>query len=142
VMFGYSNKAHGGYLGDSVIGEWCNLGAGTSNSNMKNNASDIRVWTPSGELNAGLKCGVLMGDYSTTAVNTSINSGTVIGVGCNVFGSGLTPKYIPHFSWGSEGIKRYEIDKLLEDVASWKKLKGKTMSPDEQSILQYIFEKY
>ncbi|HWR33315.1 MAG TPA: putative sugar nucleotidyl transferase, partial [Chitinophagaceae bacterium] len=82
VLFGYSNKAHDGYLGDSVIGEWCNLGAGTTNSNMKNNASEVRIWTPKGEMNAGMKCGVMMGDYSKTAVNTAINTGTVIGVCC------------------------------------------------------------
>ena len=98
VVFGFSNKAHDGYLGDSIIGEWCNLGAGTTNSNMKNNASDVRVWTPKGELNVGRKCGVMMGDYTHTSINTSINTGTVIGVCANVFGAGLTPKYIPSFA--------------------------------------------
>src|SRR5687767_2120314 len=86
VLFGFSNKAHDGYLGDSVIGEWCNVGAGTTNSNLKNTASEVKVWTPKGELSAGTKCGVMMGDYSRTAINTAINTGTVIGVGCNVFG--------------------------------------------------------
>lgn len=142
VLFGYSNKAHEGYLGDSVIGEWCNMGAGTTNSNLKNNASDVKVWTPKGELNAGPKCGVMMGDYSRTAVNTAINTGTVIGVSCNVFGSGLTPKYIPNFSWGSEGVKRYEFEKALLDIEDWKKLKGQIISDDEKSILKYIFEKF
>lgn len=141
VLFGYSNKAHDGYLGDSVIGEWCNLGAGTTNSNLKNNASEVKVWIPKGELNAGLKCGVLMGDFSRTAINTSINTGTVIGVGCNVFGTGLTPKYIPNFSWGSEGVKRYEFKKALLDIEGWKKLKEQTLSGDEKSILKYIYEK-
>ena len=142
VLFGYSNKAHEGYLGDSVIGEWCNMGAGTTNSNLKNNASDVKVWTPKGELNAGPKCGVMMGDYSRTAVNTAINTGTVIGVSCNEFGSGLTPKYIPNFSWGSEGVKRYEFEKALLDIEDWKKLKGQIISDDEKSILKYIFEKF
>jgi UDP-N-acetylglucosamine diphosphorylase/glucosamine-1-phosphate N-acetyltransferase len=142
VLFGYSNKAHDGYLGDSVIGEWCNWGAGTTNSNIKNNASDVKIWTPAGELNAGKKCGVMMGDYSRTAVNTAINTGTVIGVSCNVFGTGLTPKYIPNFSWGSEGVKRYEFEKALLDIEDWKKLKGQTMSAGEKSILKYIFEKF
>lgn len=141
ILFGYSNKAHDGYLGDSVIGEWCNLGAGTTNSNLKNNASEVKVWTPKGELNAGPKCGVLMGDFSRTAINTSINTGTVIGIGCNVFGTGLTPKYIPNFSWGSEGVKRYEFKKALLDIEGWKKLKEQTLSGDEKSILKYIFEK-
>ncbi|MDZ4794149.1 MAG: putative sugar nucleotidyl transferase [Bacteroidota bacterium] len=142
VLFGYSNKAHDGYLGDSVLGEWCNMGAGTTNSNLKNNAGDVRVWTPKGELNAGMKCGVLMGDYSRTAINTAINTGTVIGISCNVFGTGLAPKYIPSFSWGSEGVKRYEFEKALLDIAGWKKLKGQTLTEDEQSILKYIFGKY
>ena len=141
ILFGYSNKAHDGYLGDSVIGEWCNLGAGTTNSNLKNNASEVKIWTPKGELNAGLKCGVLMGDFSRTAINTSINTGTVIGVGCNVFGTGLTPKYIPNFSWGSEGVKRYEFEKGLLDIEGWKKLKRQILSDDEKSILKYIYEK-
>jgi len=141
VLFGYSNKAHDGYLGDSVIGEWCNMGTATTNSNLKNNASDEKIWQPKGVMNAGMKCGVLLGDYSRTAVNTAINTGTVIGVCCNIFGSGLTPKYIPNFSWGSEGVKRYEFEKALLDIEGWKKLKGQTITEDEKSILKYIFER-
>lgn len=141
VLFGYSNKAHDGYLGDSVVGEWCNMGAGTTNSNLKNNASDVKIWTPQGQLNAGLKCGVMMGDYSRTAINTSINTGTVIGVCSNVFGAGLTPKYIPNFSWGSDGVTRYGFEKALTDIEGWKKLKGETVSAEEKTVLQYIFEK-
>lgn len=142
VLFGYSNKAHDGYLGDSVIGEWCNMGAGTTNSNLKNNASDVKIWTPKGEMNAGTKCGVMMGDYSRTAVNTAINTGTVIGICCNVFGSGLTPKYIPNFSWGSDGITRYDIEKVFPDIEEWKKLKGQVLREDEKRILKYIYEKF
>jgi UDP-N-acetylglucosamine diphosphorylase/glucosamine-1-phosphate N-acetyltransferase len=142
VMFGFSNKAHDGYLGDSVIGEWCNLGAGTTNSNLKNNASDVKVWTNKGEMSVGTKCGLMMGDYSRTAVNTALNTGTVIGVGCNVYGQGLTPKYIPSFSWGSDGVIRYEAEKLFADIENWKHLKGQTLSANEKSILKYIFEHY
>jgi UDP-N-acetylglucosamine diphosphorylase/glucosamine-1-phosphate N-acetyltransferase len=142
VMFGYSNKAHDGYLGDSVIGEWCNLGAGTTNSNLKNNAGEVGVWTPNGEIDAGKKCGVMMGDYSRTAINTAINTGTIISTCCNVFGSGLTPKYIPGFSWGSEGVKRYEFEKALTDIEAWKKLKGQSLTDNERNILKYIFEKF
>ena len=142
VFFANSNKAHGGYIGDSVIGEWCNLGAGTSNSNMKNNASNVRVWTAKGEMNAGLKCGMFVGDYSRTAINSSINTGTVIGVCCNVFGTGLTPKYIPSFSWGSDGLQRYSLDKALVDINDWQKLKDKKISRNEKTILKYIFENY
>ncbi len=142
VLFGYSNKAHDGYLGDSVVGEWCNMGAGTTNSNIKNNASEVKIWTPKGEMNAGAKCGVMMGDYSRTAVNTAINTGTVIGVSSNVFGAGLTPKYIPNFSWGSEGVKRYEFEKALLDIEDWKKLKSRMIADEEKSILKYIFENF
>ncbi len=142
VIFGHSNKAHDGYMGDAVIGEWCNWGAGTSNSNVKNNASGVVVWTPNGAVNVGLKCGVFMGDYSRTAINTSVNTGTVIGVCANVYGSGLTPKYIPSFSWGSEGVERYELEKAFIDIHNWKVLKGSALTSPEKMILKHIFEHY
>lgn len=142
VIFGYSNKAHDGYLGDSVIGEWCNLGAGTSNSNIKNNACTVKIWTPDGEIEAGIKCGLFMGDYSRMAINTAINTGTVIGVCANVFGSGLTPKYIPNFSWGSEGVRSYEFQKALTDIQNWKKLKNKKLTQTEKTILAFIYKNY
>jgi UDP-N-acetylglucosamine diphosphorylase/glucosamine-1-phosphate N-acetyltransferase len=142
VIFGNSNKAHDGYLGDSVIGEWCNLGAGTSNSNLKNNASSVLVWTPHGPQNVGIKCGVIMGDYTRTSINTSINTGTMIGVGCNVYGSGLTPKYIPCFSWGSEGVERYALEKAYADIHNWKALKGQAITEVEKKILKHIFDHY
>ena len=142
VFFGNSNKAHHGYVGDSVIGEWCNLGAGTSNSNMKNTAGHVKVWTKKGEMDAGLKCGMFIGDYSRTAINSSVNTGTVIGVSCNVFGAGLTPRYIPNFSWGNDGLQRYSLDKALADIENWKKLKHRTLTDNEKTILKYIFEHY
>jgi len=142
VFFAYSNKAHDGYIGDSVIGEWCNLGAGTTNSNIKNNAGTVKVWTTKGEMSAGKKCGVFMGDYSKTSINTSINTGTVMGVCSNVFEAGLTPKYIPNFSWGSDGLRRYELEKALTDIDNWKKLKGKAITENEKTILTYIFKNY
>lgn len=142
VFSSFSNKAHDGYIGDSVIGEWCNLGAGTTNSNIKNNASPVKVWTPKGEVSAGTKCGMFMGDYSRTAINTSVNTGTMIGVSCNVFNSGLTPKYIPSFSWGSDGVQRYQFDKALLDIEHWKKLKGQIVTSNEKKILKYIFENH
>src|SRR5688572_8991643 len=144
TLFGFSNKAHDGYLGDSVMGEWCNMGAGTTNSNLKNTAREVMVWTPKGQVSAGIKCGVMMGDYSRTAVNTAINTGTVIGVCCNVFGQGLTPKYIPNFSWGSEGVNRYKFENALKDIAAWKELKGikGEATENEKSILKYIFDNH
>jgi len=142
VLFECSNKAHDGYLGDAVIGAWCNLGAGTSNSNIKNNASEVMVFTPKEVRAVGLKCGVFMGDYSRTAINTSINTGTVIGVCANVFGQGLTPKYIPSFSWGSDGLERYRLNKVFADVENWKRLKGASLTQSEKIILQHIFDHY
>lgn len=142
VFFGYSNKGHDGYIGDSVIGEWCNMGAGTSNSNVKNNAGAVKVYSDL-EKNtyetAGIKCGVLMGDYSRCAINTSFNTGTVVGISANIFGSGLTPKYVPSFSWGSEGIKTYNFDAALQHIENWKQLKHRTLMEEEKSILKYLY---
>lgn len=142
VMFGYSNKAHDGYLGDSVIGEWCNLGAGTSNSNIKNTAGEVNVWNqPEKKFNpAGQKCGLLMGDYSRSAINSSFNTGTVVGVCCNVFGEGLTPKYIPDFTWGGDALTKYEFEKALKDIAAWKKLKNQFLTDTDIRQLKTIFE--
>ena len=141
ILFGYSNKAHDGYLGDSVIGEWCNLGAGTSNSNIKNTASEVNVWHHHGRqyLRAGLKCGLLMGDYSRSAINTSFNTGTVVGVCANIFGEGMPPKFIPSFTWGNKGLSLYEFEKALADISNWKKLKNQTLTEAEISQLKHIF---
>ncbi len=144
VFFGNSNKAHDGYIGDSVIGEWCNLGAGTSNSNVKNTAAEVNVWNyfHKNYVSASTKCGVIMGDHSKTAINTSINTGTVIGVCCNVFGEGLTPKVIPDFWWGTKDAKLYELDKALKDIGDWKKMKNKTISESEAKVLKHIFDNF
>lgn len=144
VISGYTNKAHDGYLGDSVIGEWCNLGAGTSNSNVKNTGGEIKLWNyyENNFVPAGNKCGVIMGDYSRTSINTSINTGTVIGVCCNVFGKGLTSKVIDDFSWGTEGQDRYEFEKVIKDIGNWKKMKNKTINESETNVLKHIFENY
>ncbi len=143
VIFGYSNKAHDGYLGDSVIGEWCNLGAGTSNSNIKNTAGEIKIWNETSKefVNTGIrKCGVIMGDYSRTAINTSINTGTLVGVSANIFGEGLTPGFIPSFSWGSDGVMKYDLTKAINDIGNWKKLKGCSLNESEKTQLKLIFE--
>ena len=141
ILFGYSNKAHHGYLGDSVIGEWCNLGAGTSNSNLKNTAGKISVWDESANANryVGNKMGVCMGDYVKTAINTSITTGATIGVGANVFCAGLTPNFIPHFCWGAENTI-YQVDKLIEDTANWKAFKNEAFSDMEKQLIRVIFE--
>jgi UDP-N-acetylglucosamine diphosphorylase/glucosamine-1-phosphate N-acetyltransferase len=144
VLFGFSNKAHDGYLGDSVLGEWCNLGAGTSNSNLKNNAGEVKYWVDADkkEISAGNKGGLLMGDYSKSAINTSFNTGTVVGICCNVFTPGLTPRLIQNFSWGVDGITKYKLNKALIDVDNWKKLKGLTVSDREKQILTDIYKLY
>ncbi len=144
VLFGYTNKAHDGYLGDSVLGEWCNLGAGTSNSNVKNNAGDVKYWVDADkkEISAGNKGGLLMGDYSKAAINTSFNTGTVVGVCCNLITPGLTPKLIPNFSWGADGITNYKLSKALVDIENWKKMKGLDMTAREKQILTDIYKLY
>lgn len=141
VIFGNSNKAHDGYLGDSVVGEWCNLGAGTSNSNLKNTAGPVSVWNEFHQdfLDAGPKAGVIMGDYTRTAINTSINTGSVMGVCCNVFGSGLTPKHLPDFSWGEDEACKYNLQKAFLDIDNWKKMKGQQLSQVEKNILEHLY---
>ncbi|PUZ21752.1 glucose-1-phosphate thymidylyltransferase [Chitinophaga parva] len=140
VIFGYSNKAHDGYLGDAVIGEWCNLGANTSNSNLKNNAGTVKVWMEARKeaWPAGRKCGVLMGDYSRAAINTSFNTGAVVGVSCNVFGAGLTEKFISSFAWGAG---QYVLDTAFRDIGNWMELKGKKLEEADKNILRTIFER-
>ncbi|MEO6330210.1 MAG: putative sugar nucleotidyl transferase [Ginsengibacter sp.] len=138
VLFGYSNKAHDGYLGDSVVGEWCNLGAGTSNSNLKNNAGEVSVWADviKEYIPVGIKCGVLMGDYSRSAINTSFNTGTVVGLCCNIFADKFPSKFIPDFSWGEHS---YILENALRDIDNWKRLKGKQITTEEIKILTDIY---
>lgn len=145
VIFGFSNKAHDGYLGDAVIGEWCNLGAGTSNSNLKNTGGEVKVWNePTGTFAAtGLdKCGLLMGDYSRCSINTSFTTGTVVGVCCNIIASGLTPGYIPSFTWGQQGggWTKYAFNKALRDIGNWKNFKNQSLTDKEIQVLKHIFE--
>ena len=142
VFFGYSNKGHDGYLGDAVIGEWCNLGAGVTASNLKNNAAEIRVYHPASRswLNAGLKCGLLMGDYSRAAINTGFDTGTVVGVCCNIFGAAAPAKYVPDFTWGTQDPVRYQWEKALRDIDNWKKLKNRALTETEILALRHIFE--
>ncbi|MBK7883152.1 MAG: glucose-1-phosphate thymidylyltransferase [Chitinophagaceae bacterium] len=140
VIFGYSNKAHDGYLGDSVIGEWCNLGAGTSNSNIKNTAGTVKVWNNVEKKLSETthKCGLLMGDYSRAGINTSFNTGTTIGICCNIFGESYPPKYVPDFSWGNE---QYQLEKAFNDINNWKQLKEKSITEQEKEILTILFNK-
>ncbi len=138
VLMAFSNKGHNGYLGDSVIGEWCNLGAGTSNSNLKNNASLVKIWSEKDNdfVMVGTKCGLLMGDYSRCAINTSFNTGTVVGTCCSIFGNHFPPKYIANFSWGE---KKYIFEKAVADIDNWKKLKGREITETEIQSLKNIY---
>jgi UDP-N-acetylglucosamine diphosphorylase / glucose-1-phosphate thymidylyltransferase / UDP-N-acetylgalactosamine diphosphorylase / glucosamine-1-phosphate N-acetyltransferase / galactosamine-1-phosphate N-acetyltransferase len=137
IFMGNSNKGHDGYLGDSVVGEWCNFGAGSSNSNLKNNLSTVGFWNPFlfRFVEAGQKAGLLMGDYSRCSINTSFNTGTVVGIASNVFCDGLTPKHIPSFCWGANGQKAYELEKALTDIERWQALKNQTMSAAQKHTL-------
>lgn len=141
IFFDNSNKAHDGYLGDSVIGSWCNLGAGTSASNVKNTAGEIKLWNPLLHkwLEAGNKCGVMMGDYTRTAINTVLNTGTVTGVCCNIVCDGFPPKYIPHFTWNTTTKEKYVLDKAFTSIDNWKKMKQQRITETEKEILQYIY---
>ncbi|MDQ2720752.1 MAG: glucose-1-phosphate thymidylyltransferase [Bacteroidota bacterium] len=139
ILMAFSNKAHDGYLGDSVIGEWCNLGAGTSNSNLKNNASIIKIWSKEKNdfVSAGIKCGLLMGDYSRSAINTSFNTGSVVGVCCSIFGNSFPPKFIDNFTWGNE---KYIFEKAILDINNWKKLKELEITEEEIQSLKNIYQ--
>ena len=138
LLMAYSNKAHDGYLGDSVIGRWCNLGAGTTNSNLKNTAGTVSMWhqaTAAWE-SVGIKGGLIMGDYSRAAINTSFNTGTVVGVCCNLFGEAAPSRFVPDFSWGTE---RYELDKAISHLRNWKSLKGQSVTDEEIIILKQLY---
>lgn len=139
VLMSYSNKAHDGYLGDSVIGSWCNLGAGTSNSNLKNTAGLIKMWSKQKNafVHSGYKSGLIMGDYSRCAINTSFNTGTIAGICCNVFGSLMPPKYIEDFTWGNEN---YIFEKAVSDINNWKKMKGHEVTEQEIESLKHIYQ--
>ena len=139
ILLGYSNKAHEGYLGDSIIGQWCNIGAGTCNSNVKNTAGPIQIWNQFLKSwdTVGHKMGMLVGDYSRFAIQSSINTGAYIGVSSNIYGNGLLPKMIPNFSWGV--TKGYVLDKAIEDIQNWKKMKGFQVSEAEKQVLSALF---
>lgn len=139
ILLGYSNKAHDGYLGDSIIGHWCNLGAGTSNSNIKNTAGAIQFWDQHQKIweTIGNKMGMLVGDYTRFAIHSSINTGSYIGVSANIYGNGLLPKMIPNFSWGI--TKGYVLDNAIEDIQNWKKMKGFQCAEAEKEVLSALF---
>lgn len=144
VMFANSNKAHDGYLGNSVLGEWCNLGADTNNSNLKNNYEEVRLWNETKKTfeKTGLQfCGLMMGDHSKCGINTMFNTGTVVGVSCNIYGAGFPRNFIPSFSWGSaNGFIEYQLNKAMDTASSVYARRHLDFNQIERSLFEYIFE--
>lgn len=144
VLFGYSNKGHDGFLGNSVLGEWCNLGADTNNSNLKNNYAPVRLWSyeTEGFAKTGLQfCGLMMGDHSKSGINTMFNTGTVVGVSSNIFGSGFPRNFVPSFSWGgANGFTTYKTNKAYEANAVMMSRRGVEFDEKEQAILDHVYE--
>ena len=144
VIFGYSNKGHDGFLGNSVLGEWCNLGADTNNSNLKNNYAEVRLWDyeTEGFAKTGLQfCGLIMGDHSKCGINTMFNTGTVVGVSANIFGSGFPRNFVPSFSWGgSGGFTTYKTDKAFEVAKVVMGRRNIEFSEMDAKILEHVFE--
>ena len=144
VIQDFSNKGHDGFLGNSVIGEWCNLGADTNTSNLKNNYSEVKKWSYSEEklTNSGLQfCGLIMGDHSKCGINTMFNTGTTVGVSANVFDSGFPPKFIPSFAWGGkQGFDTYKLEKMIEVAKVVMARRNIELTETDQQILTAIFE--
>jgi UDP-N-acetylglucosamine diphosphorylase/glucosamine-1-phosphate N-acetyltransferase len=144
VIFGYSNKGHEGFLGNAVLGEWCNMGADSNNSNLKNNYAPVKIWdyTKGGFTNTGLQfCGLMMGDHAKCGINTMFNTGTVVGVGANIFGDGFPRNFIPSFAWGgAAGFSTFQIKKFEETALSVMKRRGKEYDSVEKEIIQKVFD--
>lgn len=144
VIFGYSSKGHEGYLGNAVLGEWCNIGADSNNSNLKNNYAKVRLWNYDTEKfdQTGLQfCGLMMGDHSKTAINTMFNTGTVIGVNCNIYVPGFPRNFIPSFSWGgASGFSSYLPKKAFEVAKVMMARRGVEFDDKEARILEHVFE--
>lgn len=149
VLIGYSNKGHDGYLGNAVLGEWCNIGADSNNSNLKNNYDKVKMWSYRHErfINTGLQfCGLIMGDHSKCGINTMFNTGTVVGVSANIFGAGFPRNFIPSFSWGGvAGFTTYTLQKAFETMTIVLSRRKLELTEIDRRILEHIFlitEKY
>lgn len=144
VIFNNSNKGHDGFIGNAVIGEWCNLGADTNCSNLKNNYDTVKVWNIEKGIyeSTGLQfCGLIMGDHSKCGINTMFNTGTVVGVSANVFGANFPDKYIPSFTWGGvDTHAKYQFDKAVATANRMMERRGKRLTPQEEKVLHHIFE--
>jgi UDP-N-acetylglucosamine diphosphorylase/glucosamine-1-phosphate N-acetyltransferase len=143
VIFGYSNKAHDGFLGNSVLGEWCNLGADTNNSNLKNDYSNVKLWSYKDKrfVNTELQfCGLIMADHSKSGINTMFNTGTVVGVSCNIFGDGFPRNFVPSFSWGgAAGFTEYNFDKAVQVARLVMQRRNIALTDTDVEILKYIY---
>ncbi|WP_116108235.1 putative sugar nucleotidyl transferase [Lewinella sp. IMCC34191] len=138
-----SNKGHDGYLGNAVVGEWCNIGADTNGSNLKNDYGNVKVWSYADQamIDSGIQFyGIIMGDHSKTAINTMLNTGTVIGFSANVFGAGFPPTFVPSFTWGN-GVTTYRLDKAMETARRMMMRRGKVFSDDHRALFEYIFQR-
>ena len=144
VIFGYSSKGHEGYLGNAVLGEWCNIGADSNNSNLKNNYAKVRLWDYATERfeQTGLQfCGLMMGDHSKTAINTMFNTGTVIGVNSNIYVPGFPRNFVPSFSWGgASGFTAYQPAKAFDAAKVMMARRGVEFNDVEADILTHVFE--
>lgn len=144
VLFGYSNKGHDGFLGNSVLGEWCNIGADSNNSNLKNNYEEVRLWSyeTEGFAKTGLQfCGLMMGDHSKCGINTMFNTGTVIGVSTNIFGAGFPRNFVPSFSWGgAAGFSTYLTSKAFQTAKIVMARRNVAFSEEDAKILEHVFE--
>ena len=143
VMQGYSNKGHDGYMGNSVIGEWCNLGADTNTSNLKNNYGNVKVWSYKEEASIDSEeqfCGLIMGDHSKCGINTMFNTGTVVGAFANIYGGDFPDKHIPSFSWGGkDGFTTYKLDKSYEVAEQVMSRRSIELSDADKEILKTVF---
>ncbi|SDM22246.1 GlmU family protein [Chryseobacterium taihuense] len=146
IIFGYSNKGHDGFVGNSVIGEWCNLGADTNSSNLKNNYGNVKLWNYRTKdfQDTGLQfAGLIMGDHSKTAINTQLNTGTVIGVASNIFREGFPPNLIENFSWGGfKDDERFKLDKAYEVAEKVMARRKMPLTDEDKGILKHIFDEY
>ncbi|MBA6155402.1 GlmU family protein [Tenacibaculum sp. S7007] len=144
VLMGYSNKGHDGFLGNSVLGEWCNIGADSNNSNLKNNYAEVKLWNYEiGRFaKTGLQfCGLMMGDHSKCGINTMFNTGTVVGVSANIFGSGFPRNFVPSYSWGgASGFTEYKTNKVFEVAEVVMKRRSIEFDDKEKKILEHVFE--
>jgi UDP-N-acetylglucosamine diphosphorylase/glucosamine-1-phosphate N-acetyltransferase len=143
IIFSNSNKGHEGYLGNSVLGEWCNIGADSNNSNLKNNYEEVKLWSydKNSFVKTGLQfCGLFMGDHSKCAINTMFNTGTVVGVSANIFGAGFPRNFIPSFSWGgSQGMSTYQLGKALETAKRVYARRGKEFKESDFHVMEHVF---